>query len=183
MILGEDQRMFVCLDWTELSVNDFGDAVGFHDHHREFHLRVIHGELINIDAFEVTRDTDVLDHSCWVWDSKPRGGEGKFNKVPGTTNKLSYRLLHTMLNPGTSGLRLRTDQLHTVKQLTKSCAWIVTEVGPSTNAPTVTWSRSRLDKWNAADKYVPMAEKEILKIESFARPVYEKAMSCSPPIR
>lgn len=183
MMMDEDHRMFVCLEWTELSVNDFGDAVGFHNHHREINIKVIHGELVNIDAFMTHRDTDVLPHKMWKWDSKPRGGEGDFVQVKSNETNLSYRLLHTMLNPGTGGIRLRTCDLHSVKQLTKSCAWIVSEVGPSIETQTVNWSRNNLSKWSAHNKYVPMNDNDLLKMEAFAKPLYEKAMECSLPTR
>lgn len=164
-ILDENRRIFAANNWTTLAANDFGDAVGVHNHHRNISIKVLSGELMNIEAGKVWKPAPIhpYNYRKWIFDSKLRGGAGSF-RLDDTGYGISPEMEFTLLTPGSRTLYLDTWQLHTVKQLTKLCVWEVTESGPSTVSQTENWSRMNLTNWGEdCDYYIPMSHGEMMK--------------------
>ena len=167
-VLNEDQRVFATREWTTLGANDFGDVVGFHDHHRDLRIDVLLGEIVNLSAsvaHEHSGESHPYPYAKWTWDSTLRGGSGHFIRSHRSL-PLRNRFIHTVLTPDTDTFRLDAADLHTIKQLTKVTAWMVTETSASTQQPTVNWSRQDLTNWHSAhpDLYRPLTEKELERV-------------------
>lgn len=157
-------RMFACLNWTGLGANDYGDVVGFHDHHTTLTLKVAFGELENIDVSLFEKDNGTRPYSMWEWDSALRGGLGKFVRV-GFGGFIGPRTI-TSLTQRSPELRLHWSDLHTVKQVTKKVAWFVQEALHSSQAGrTQNWSRNDLSQWHEkGDFYVPLEGGELIDV-------------------
>lgn len=161
-MISEDQRVFATTEWTPLAANDFGDAVGFHDHHRDIGLRVVLGEILNITA---RPGKHPYPYKPWTWDSTLRNGSGRFTPIERDLTGPSNQSTVTLLNRSTGYLDLNRYELHTVKQLSKMTAWIVSEYGESTGQPTTTWSRMNLSNWHTLSEwYQPMTKAEINQV-------------------
>lgn len=156
-MMTDNLRVFVSTNWTPLSVNYYGDAVGFHNHHRDIELQILYGEIFNVQAFPVIGQRHPFGFNAWEWDSSLRGGKGKFTKLQTQLN-ISPKMLTTCLAPDSPAFPIRNNELHTVVQYSKVAAWAVTESGPSMSSRTLNWSRGKLDEWSADDLYVPMKD-------------------------
>ena len=160
--------MFATTEWTTLAANDYGDAVGFHDHHRDLTLKVVVGEIENllpdIDTFN---HVEYMPFSPWIWDSSLRGGKGTFKKFERGphTGFISNTMTRVRMNKFSEPQFMYSFATHSVTQKTRHTAWFVEESGESSGKPTKTWTRRDLTGWhNEADWYQPMTDTEIAKL-------------------
>lgn len=159
--------MFVVDNWTTLAANDFADAIGYHNHHRDVTLKVVVGELENIQPqLSPEYALEFLPYTTWEWDSKLRGGKGQFIKSePTLDGYISNKQIKIRLTKDSPSLFLNSSSIHTVKQLSRFTAWYVSESGHSTDDLTRTWSRRNLSNWhNEGDWYIPMSTPELKKL-------------------
>lgn len=145
-------RMFACLNWTPLAANDYGDAVGFHDHHVDLTIKVAFGELENITPRFTHLNTGTAPYRHWQWHSALRGGRGRFVRGDGCATFLKVREVQT-LTQGSSSLRLRSTDYHTVKQCSKKVGWFVLESGIDRPGPSGNYSRNDLTNWHDTGEY------------------------------
>jgi hypothetical protein len=157
-------RMFACLNWTGLAANEYGDVVGFHDHHRSLTLEVAFGEVENIGIHMVDSDNGTKPYRMWEWDSTLRGGAGRFTDC-GIVLCSGSRTC-TTLTQRSPAFNLHWSALHTVKQVTKKVAWFVREDPDSSQVGlTQNWSRNDLSHWHEqADFYKPLQGGELIDV-------------------
>lgn len=189
-VLDDDRRIFACLNWTTIAANEYGDAVGFHDHHRDVNIKVLSGEIKNTELSvrnPLPHDfisSDLLPSSeehpyrfnPWCWDSSLRGGKGKFSPDDETRLIAKNSVLSMVLTPSSSNLYIPKNIFHTISQLTKVAIWMVTEEGPSTGQNTTTWSREDLFNWHRRNIqwYSPIQGKEMLSVWNIVRSAVAK---------
>jgi hypothetical protein len=163
LVFDEDTRVFILEDWTSLAANLFGEAVGLHNHHRSISIKVIQGELLNISAKPNRGIPHPSALKLWRWDSRLRGGKGKFTG-PDSEQFLSSEWTIQALSQATPPLFIPSKELHTVQQVSKRAVWVVRELGKSSGKPTANWSMRDLSKWSQKDLYVPMSKTAIKKL-------------------
>lgn len=168
-IINDDLRVFATTDWTTLSSNIRGEALGFHDHHRDISIKVLTGQILNVQP-EMNRGNPCPEFKKWRWDSKLRGGAGDFAKASPSVEFVSNRTLIEELSARTPPAFLRHEDFHSVVQLSKRAVWVVREHGASTLAETTTWSREDLSKWSSRDMYQPLPPESIRKVWSSVAP-------------
>lgn len=163
LVFTEDIRVFIVDDWTPLAANLFGEAVGLHNHHRNIAIKVIQGEILNISAKANRGIPHPSGLKMWRWDSKLRGGKGKFTG-PDPEQFLSSEWTVQALSKTTPPLFIPSKELHTVQQVSKRAVWVVRESGKSSGKPTVNWSMKDLTKWSQKDLYLPMSKTAVRKL-------------------
>lgn len=147
LTFSEDVRAFVTSDWTSLSGNFFGEALGFHDHHRALDIKVAVGQILNVAPKMNRGDRHPMAFRSWVWESKLRGGKGSFVCVDDgsfVSNDFACRTL----DKNSPTLHLKQSDVHTIKQLSKMSMWFLRESGDSTETTTRTWSTQSLTEWH-----------------------------------
>jgi len=169
LVFSDDIRVFILDDWTSLAGNLFGEAVGFHNHHRNISIKVVQGELLNIATSADRGIPHPLKFTPWVWDSKLRGGKGKFIASP-KGEFISAESKATAMAQASPPLFMKASELHTVQQVSKRAVWVVRESGRSTGKPTVNWSVKDLSKWSQKDLYVPMSKTSVKKLWDLISP-------------
>lgn len=150
-VFDDNLRMFACLNWTGLAANDYGDTVGFHNHHRDLTIKVAFGEIENIELDWESDDNGTIPYRLWSWDSELRGGLGRFTPTA-RIEHLKQRMVRT-LTPTTRALALPWTRLHTIKQTSKQVGWFVREGRVGTESRTYNFSRNDLHSWHKQGKF------------------------------
>jgi len=145
-VFDDDLRMFACLNWTALAANDYGDTVGFHNHHRDLTLKPVFGEIENIEITWEDNENGTRPYRLWSWDSTLRGGRGRFT----STEQLHYLKQRTVrtLTQSSRAVSLPWARLHTIKQTSKQVGWFVREGEVGTERETFNFSRNNLRSWH-----------------------------------
>lgn len=166
LVFNDDLRMFATTEWTSLAANAYGDAVGYHDHHRDLEIKVVVGEIENISPqLTVSLRDRYRGYSQWQWDSKLRGGKGQFSLAEDPDEFIAEVAYRMILTPDSAPLTLPFDEVHTINQLSRVSAWFVKESGPSMISRTSTWSRADLSDWHLRSQwYVQMSESEVKQL-------------------
>jgi hypothetical protein len=153
----DDQtRIYQTKNWTTLSANDYGDAVGFHDHDGEACVQVLYGELVDIKPiFHHPSTESPYEYRKYFWDSNLQESNGRFEKTPEDT-VFTDTFLYTILTPWAKPHWISHGAFHAPKTTTKTCIWRVsiTQADAPANPCMTVLSRRDLSAWHRqADWY------------------------------
>lgn len=154
-------RLFVTTPEHELwrTFGGVPSTIAFHSHRTDLTLETVSGEFFNwmLDFDEPSMGFRI-EPAAYVWDSKIKGGAGRFSMLPDPP-RTGWTVAHRMSDGDVA--TMGAAELHTVEvERCKRAAWLVTEGREDPHYKPVSWSTRDLTAFDSTGLYRSMTTAE-----------------------